>query len=605
MRLYPILFYLLLVSPSWLTAQVAVNSNSTSPHPSAMLDVSSSNRGLLMPRMSSSNRIAISSPASGLSVYDTDTKSFWFWDGQLWKEQATGNSNVWGSNGTHIYNTNSGNVGIGVTNPGFPLNFSNNVGDKIALWGNTGNHYGLGIQSGLLQIHSDQASSDIAFGFGQSSNFTEVMRIKGNGGVGIGTSNPYGRVQITHTSINSPTLTLFEINPGDYARLQFQNASGNKFWHVAGLINNANDAASKLNFYHSVNGDIMSISGNGNVGIGTNQPDPKALLELNATGKGLLIPRMTETERSVITNPPKSLLIYQTNGEEGFYYNRGTSASPNWTQLGNNDVQFKNAQVFTSNGTFNVPAGVTRVKIQAWGGGGGGGSTTYWGYSTTWTSNGISSSGGGGGGGGYAEGVFAVSNSGEFEITIGQGGTGATGVYGLGESQNNATDGGSTIVNYKIAGFSFPRLSATGGKRAQFKLPGRGGWGSGGYLNTTLGDGGFGGEIMEVMEPGDLVSAKGMVYPANGETGGNGGGGAGVGRMSIPGGGGGGGIGGGIGKGIPANPPSQQVVLDMSYADALPNSGAGGGGGVYYSDSSNQPYVNGGNGAAGKVIIYW
>ena len=30
----------------------------------------------------------------------------------------------------------NGNVGIGVTNPGFPLNFSNALGDKIALWGN-------------------------------------------------------------------------------------------------------------------------------------------------------------------------------------------------------------------------------------------------------------------------------------------------------------------------------------------------------------------------------------------------------------------------------------------------------------------------------------
>jgi hypothetical protein len=74
----------------------------------------------------------------------------------------------------------NGNIGIGAI-PGFPLNFSSNVGDKIALWGSTGAHYGFGIQTALLQIHTDNSSSDIAFGFGSSGSFTENMRIKGTG----------------------------------------------------------------------------------------------------------------------------------------------------------------------------------------------------------------------------------------------------------------------------------------------------------------------------------------------------------------------------------------------------------------------------------------
>lgn len=74
------------------------------------------------------------------------------------------------------------NVGIGTSTPGFPLNFANTTGDKISLFGNAGNHYGFGIQGGLLQIHTDLAVSNIAFGHGSSSNFTERMRILNNTG---------------------------------------------------------------------------------------------------------------------------------------------------------------------------------------------------------------------------------------------------------------------------------------------------------------------------------------------------------------------------------------------------------------------------------------
>ncbi|CAN5640961.1 hypothetical protein BH10BAC3_BH10BAC3_10660 [soil metagenome] len=64
------------------------------------------------------------------------------------------------------------NIGIGTTTPGFPLNFANSFGDKISLRGNTGIHYGFGIQSTLLQIHTDVTNADIAFGYGSSSAFS-------------------------------------------------------------------------------------------------------------------------------------------------------------------------------------------------------------------------------------------------------------------------------------------------------------------------------------------------------------------------------------------------------------------------------------------------
>jgi hypothetical protein len=78
----------------------------------------------------------------------------------------------------------TGNVCIGITTPGFPLSFSSTLGDKISLWENSGSHYGFGIQRGLLQIHSDAPAANISSGYGSSANFMERMRIINSGGDG-------------------------------------------------------------------------------------------------------------------------------------------------------------------------------------------------------------------------------------------------------------------------------------------------------------------------------------------------------------------------------------------------------------------------------------
>ena len=84
-----------------------------------------------------------------------------------------------------------GNIGIGNTTPDAPLSFLNALGNKTALYSNgVSSQYGFGIQSELLQIYTDGIFSDIAFGNGSSGSFTERMRVKGNGNVGIGTNNP-------------------------------------------------------------------------------------------------------------------------------------------------------------------------------------------------------------------------------------------------------------------------------------------------------------------------------------------------------------------------------------------------------------------------------
>lgn len=58
----------------------------------------------------------------------------------------------------------------------------------------------------------------------------------------------------------------------------------------------------------------------GTVGIGTNAPDSSAILELNATDKGILVPRVSTTQRNSISNPANGLLLYDTNESKFYYY---------------------------------------------------------------------------------------------------------------------------------------------------------------------------------------------------------------------------------------------------------------------------------------------
>lgn len=121
-----------------------------------------------------------------------------------------------GKAGSHVIinDVGSGLVGIGTEFPFAPLTFNNYGGQKISLYGTSNNNYGFGITSGTLQIHSDAVGSDIAFGYGNSSSFSETMRIKGNGNVGIGVNPAYildvkGRMRIRSGGDNSSTAGLW------------------------------------------------------------------------------------------------------------------------------------------------------------------------------------------------------------------------------------------------------------------------------------------------------------------------------------------------------------------------------------------------------------
>lgn len=57
------------------------------------------------------------------------------------------------------------------------------------------------------------------------------------------------------------------------------------------------------------------------VGINTTSPDASSLLEVRSTSKGVLIPRMTQTQMNAISNPADGLLVYNTTASALYFYN--------------------------------------------------------------------------------------------------------------------------------------------------------------------------------------------------------------------------------------------------------------------------------------------
>src|SRR5690606_25097108 len=89
--------------------------------------LSSTTKGFAIPRMTGAQRAAISSPVTGLMVYQTNTEiipfsspGFYIYTGTSWKrmaraEELTGGTSSWMVDGDHQYSLVDGNVGIGVT----------------------------------------------------------------------------------------------------------------------------------------------------------------------------------------------------------------------------------------------------------------------------------------------------------------------------------------------------------------------------------------------------------------------------------------------------------------------------------------------------------
>jgi trimeric autotransporter adhesin len=259
---------ILLFTAYLANAQVAINSTGANPDNSAMLDVTSTTKGMLIPRMTTAERTAIASPAAGLLVYDNTLSLFYYYTGSAWSPIATPGSN-WSTNGNS--GTVSGTNFIGTTNnQHLDIRTNNIVHTRIRVNGqievlNTGSSTYLGENAGL----NDDLTNRRNVGIGYNA-LASVVSGSNNTGAGYeALRNAIGNYNtgVGYQALTSTTTGFYNTAFGQSALLN--NTTGG--WNVAvGAQAMTGSNTGTYNLAVGYNSLPENTSGVNNVGIGLN-----------------------------------------------------------------------------------------------------------------------------------------------------------------------------------------------------------------------------------------------------------------------------------------------------------------------------------------------
>lgn len=310
----------------------------TTPDASAKLDVFSTNKGFLPPRMSSSQKSAIPTPAAGLMIYQTDgTAGLYYYNGSAWiyiinsasnvlpvTNGGTGTTTATGSGSTVLSNSPTLEMPTISSGSGqFPSSILINptahaTSKRAGIW--------MG-DWGLLQDFNGDGTRNFSITQNFSDTYPTRFFINSNGNVGIGNSSPGASLEIGSTNgtipgnlILNPTSTGTGVEGAEINLRPAPVISSAQTW-VIDQVSNANNP--RLRIFPSPNGEAtgFSILDNGYFGIGTSTPSEKLQVSgnikaSNFIGNGSQITGVPTNITYGEINVPQNLNV--ASGGDGF-----------------------------------------------------------------------------------------------------------------------------------------------------------------------------------------------------------------------------------------------------------------------------------------------
>jgi len=156
----------------------------------------------------------------------------------------------------------SGNVGIGTTSPGTKLDVTtvaNTAGIRVTAPNTTSQSFGATIAAGTN-------SSDYAFNINNAAG-TGILRVRGDGNVGIGTSSPSALLEVSGSLKVTGTSTLGVVDASS-----FTDVITNTIYTASGSLDIDTVLTGRDVTFTQGSNNLMIVKGTGNVGIGTSSP---------------------------------------------------------------------------------------------------------------------------------------------------------------------------------------------------------------------------------------------------------------------------------------------------------------------------------------------
>ncbi|MFN4083985.1 MAG: tail fiber domain-containing protein [Bacteroidia bacterium] len=303
---------LLLTSVTAFAQNNSVGIGTLNPDNSAILELQSSNQGFLVPRLDSAQITNLNNPADGLLLYNNQDKCFWYHKFNSWKR---------------ICDTDS--------------LLANYISADTAFLNNIIANY---LQADTIianYIQTNYLIADTAIINNLIANLIQTDTIIANY---VQTNLFYGDSVFANYLMAD---SLF-INGTPIFNI-IQDSITNMAWLLNGNLNTnpaTNFIGTRDNQHLQIrtnNQNRLRVTNDGRVAIGTITPNNSAILQLDATNKGFLMPRVTSAQRLAITTPAIGLEVFDTDIKAPCYWTGTTWECQTYWQLsGNSNVDSTN-----------------------------------------------------------------------------------------------------------------------------------------------------------------------------------------------------------------------------------------------------------------------